>query len=225
MVEGLSINVRHQKIKKKHWLKRPKAVPQIFVIPFLKILFPHVTVGIIRVFFIPEFVAENLKANKIQWKRSHSFYYSFAQKASLILQILTLLKLKIISSQNTSKNILIFQQACFCLEPEKTFALHHLLTSRTTFLKHFESKCLYIFVYLFKKFLFQRRIKIFLVVWRVGEAEIISLRRLAVWVLQNVLQFFILIYFFLNSTIFQHVDTFINSFETLIFSRQVGLRR
>ena len=62
---------RHQKIKKKHWLKRPKAVPQIFVIPFLKILFPHVTVGIIRVFFIPEFVAENLKANKIQWKRSH----------------------------------------------------------------------------------------------------------------------------------------------------------
>ena len=205
---------RHQKIKKKHWLKRPKAVPQIFVIPFLKILFPHVTVGIIRVFFIPEFVAENLKANKIQWKRSHSFYYSFAQK--------------IISSQNISKNILslqIFQQACFCLVPEKTFALHHFLTSRTTFLNHFESKCLYISVYLFKKFLFQRRIKIVLVVWRVGEAEIISLRQLAVWVLQNVLQFFILIYFFLNSTIFQHVDTFINSFETLIFSRQVGLRR
>ena len=176
---------RHQKIKKKHWLKRPKAVPQIFVIPFLKILFPHVTVGIIRVFFIPEFVAENLKANKIQWKRSHSFYYSFAQK--------------IISSQNISKNILslqIFQQACFCLVPEKTFALHHFLTSRTTFLNHFESKCLYISVYLFKKFLFQRRIKIVLVVWRVGEAEIISLRRLAVWVLQNVLQFFILIYFF-----------------------------
>ena len=180
----------------------------------MKILFPHVTVGIIRVFFIPEFVAENLKANKIQWKRSHSFYYSFAQK--------------IISSQNISKNILslqIFQQACFCLVPEKTFALHHFLTSRTTFLNHFESKCLYISVYLFKKFLFQRRIKIVLVVWRVGEAEIISLRRLAVWVLQNVLQFFILIYFFLNSTIFQHVDTFINSFETLIFSRQVGLRR
>ena len=205
---------RHQKILKKHWLKRPKAVPQIFVIPFLKILFPHVTVGIIRVFFIPEFVAENLKANKIQWKRSHSFYYSFAQK--------------IISSQNISKNILslqIFQQACFCLVPEKTFALHHFLTSRTTFLNHFESKCLYISVYLFKKFLFQRRIKIVLVVWRVGEAEIISLRRLAVWVLQNVLQFFILIYFFLNSTIFQHVDTFINSFETLIFSKQFGLRR
>ena len=205
---------RHQKIKKKHWLKRPKAVPQIFVIPFLKILFPHVTVGIIRVFFIPEFVAENLKANKIQWKRSHSFYYSFAQK--------------IISSQNISKNILslqIFQQACFCLVPEKTFALHHFLTSRTTFLNHFESKCLYISVYLFKKFLFQRRIKIVLVVWRVGEAEIIFLRRLAVWVLQNVLQFFILIYFFLNSTIFQHDNTFINSFETLIFSRQFGLQR
>ena len=157
----------------------------------MKILFPHVTVGIIRVFFIPEFVAENLKANKIQWKRSHSFYYSFAQK--------------IISSQNISKNILslqIFQQACFCLVPEKTFALHHFLTSRTTFLNHFESKCLYISVYLFKKFLFQRRIKIVLVVWRVGEAEIISLKRLAVWVLQNVLQFFILIFFFFKFNYF-----------------------
>ena len=42
----------------------------IFVIHFLKILFraynfiPHVPVDIIRVFIIPEVVAENLKANK-----------------------------------------------------------------------------------------------------------------------------------------------------------------
>ena len=42
----------------------------IFVILFLKILFraynfsPHVPMDIIRVFFIPDFVAENLKANK-----------------------------------------------------------------------------------------------------------------------------------------------------------------
>ena len=42
----------------------------IFVILFLKILFqaynvsPHVPVDIIRVLFIPDFVPENLKANK-----------------------------------------------------------------------------------------------------------------------------------------------------------------
>ena len=43
----------------------------MFVILFLKIFLtysfsPHLPVEIIRVFFIPEFVAENLKANKNQ---------------------------------------------------------------------------------------------------------------------------------------------------------------
>ena len=57
---------------------------------FLKILFraynfsPHVPVDIIRVFFIPEFVAENLKANKNQRKISLILQYSFVQKATLI---------------------------------------------------------------------------------------------------------------------------------------------
>ena len=56
----------------------------IFVILFLKILLraynfsPKVPVDI-KVFFIPEFVAENRKANKIQWKRSLILQYSFAQ--------------------------------------------------------------------------------------------------------------------------------------------------
>ena len=83
----------------------------IFVILFLKIFFraynlsPHVPVDIIRVFFIPEFVAENLKANKNQRKRSLILQYSFAQKTSLILRISTLLKLKIICSQNTAKKL------------------------------------------------------------------------------------------------------------------------
>ena len=42
----------------------------MFAILFLKILFPaynvspHVPMDIIRVFYIPDFVAENLKANK-----------------------------------------------------------------------------------------------------------------------------------------------------------------
>ena len=54
-------------------------------------------------FFIPEFIAENLKPNKNQRKRSPILQYIFAQKTSLILRISTLLKLKIICSQNTAK--------------------------------------------------------------------------------------------------------------------------
>ena len=81
----------------------------IFVILFLKIFFraynfsPHVPVDIIWVIFIAEFVAENLKANKYQPKRSLILQYSFAQKTSLILKISTLLKLKITCCQNTAK--------------------------------------------------------------------------------------------------------------------------
>ena len=81
----------------------------IFVILFSKHFFrvynlsPHVSMDVIRVLFIPEFVAENLKANKNQPKRSLILKYSFAQKTSLILRISTLLKLKITCSQNTAK--------------------------------------------------------------------------------------------------------------------------
>ena len=76
----------------------------IFVILFFEYIIFTRSVGIIS-FFIPEFVAENLKANKNQRKRSLILQYSFAQKTSLILRILTLLKLKIIFSQNTAKRI------------------------------------------------------------------------------------------------------------------------
>ena len=76
----------------------------IFVILFLKILFPQIPMDIIN-FFIPVFAAENLKANKNQRKRSLILQYSFAQKTSLILRISTLLKLKIICSQNTAKKL------------------------------------------------------------------------------------------------------------------------
>ena len=82
----------------------------IFVILFLKIFFraynlnPPVPVDVIRFFFIPEFAAENLEANKNHPKRSLILRYSFTQKISLILRIATLLKLKITCSQNTAKN-------------------------------------------------------------------------------------------------------------------------
>ena len=49
---------------------------------------------IIKVFFIAEFVAEYLKANKNQAKRSLILKYSFAQKTSPILRISILEKIK-----------------------------------------------------------------------------------------------------------------------------------
>ena len=76
----------------------------IFVILFFEYIIFTRSVGIIS-FFIPEFVAENLKANKNQRKRSLILQYSFVQKTSLILLISNLLKLKIIFSQNTAKRI------------------------------------------------------------------------------------------------------------------------
>ena len=79
----------------------------IFVILFLKILFPQIPMDIIN-FFIPVFAAENLKANKNQRKRSLILQYSFAQKTSLILQTLTLLTLIIICFLNTAKKIYQF---------------------------------------------------------------------------------------------------------------------
>ena len=55
--------------------------------------------------FIPEFIAENIKANKNQPKRSLILQYNFVQKASLFLRISTLLKMKITCSQNTAKKL------------------------------------------------------------------------------------------------------------------------
>ena len=85
----------------------------IFVILFLKIFFrmfnfiPPVLVNIIGVFFIPKFVAENLKANKNEPKRLLILQYNFAQRTSLILRISTLLKLKmkITCSRSTAKKL------------------------------------------------------------------------------------------------------------------------
>ena len=144
----------------------------IFVILFSKIFFraynlsPHVPV-----LFIPEFVAENLKANKNQPKRSLILKYSVA-KTPLILRISTLLKLKITCSQNTAKMYV----SVWCQEK----FLHCTISwrPRTTLLKHFKSKCLYISVYL--SFCFKDEARFYLVVWGVGGGWIISLRRLTV---------------------------------------------
>ena len=79
-------------------------------------------------FLISDFLAKSLRANKNQRKRSLILQYSFALKT-----------------------LQTFQQTCSCLLSEKTFALHHFWTPKNAFLKHFQSKCLYISVQICKK--------------------------------------------------------------------------
>ena len=85
----------------------------IFVIPFLKILFqaynfsPHVLMDLIRIFLFQIWWQKISKPIKTS-EKDHSFYNTVSfRKTSLILRILTPLKLKIICSQNTAK---IFSQ-------------------------------------------------------------------------------------------------------------------
>ena len=100
---------RRRKIKKKHWLKHPKAILQkrnldqnindlkshICNSLFWKYYFGRAT--LVQTFqwtssefsFIPEFVAENLKANKHQRKISLILQYSLSQKTTLIVRIST----------------------------------------------------------------------------------------------------------------------------------------
>ena len=135
----------------------------------MKILFraynfiPHFPVDIIRGFFITEFGVENLKVNKTS-EKDHSFYniallkkpHSFTNLSSFEIENNMLPK----HSQKPfsvykfySKHVSVWYQKkhLHC-----TISWH----LRTTFLKHSESKCLYISVYLSNKFLYQRRIKI-----------------------------------------------------------------
>ena len=162
---------KNEKLKKKHWLKRPKAVPQKLKLGpkykwfkisylFLKIFFrvynlsPPVAVDIIRVSFIPEFVAENLKSNKSQPKRSLILKYRFAQKTSLILRISTLIKLKITCSQNTAKTLsqfTNFPESMFLFDVKKSicpapFPVAQELLYWTTLKVNF---CIFLYISLF----------------------------------------------------------------------------
>ena len=106
-----------------------------------------------------------------------------------------------------------FQQKCFWLGSEKKY-LHCTICRRprTTFSKHFEAKCLYISVYLREKTFVPNTWSFYLL-----RGWIISIRWLTVWASQNVLNFFIWIEIFRNSTIFQHFNTSINNiFQTVL---------
>ena len=108
--------------------------------------------------------------------------------------------------------------------------------SRTTFLKHFESKCLYISVYISKNILFQRLSKILsggmggwgrLNTFLKAACCLVLVKYFARCFTPDGFKVFTvyLIEIFWNSEIFQYFDAFINSIKTLKFSRQFGLRR
>ena len=139
----------------------------ISAILFLEILsqaynfIPHVPMDIIRVFIIPEFVAENLKANKNQQKKITHFIIQFCSRKLTYFTNLNSFEtennMPPKHSQKTSP-VYKFRSKNFSVwcHLHCTISWH----SRTPFLKPFKSKCLYISVYLSKKFLFQRLMKI-----------------------------------------------------------------
>ena len=114
----------------------------IFRILFLKILFQAYNFFIFAQMFqrtsseflyISDLLAESFKSNKNQRKRSFIVQCSFARKTSLILRTSTHLTLKIYALAIQPKTFLTlksFQQTCFCLVSEKTFALNHFLTPK-----------------------------------------------------------------------------------------------
>ena len=85
----------------------------------------------------------------------------------------------------------------------KIFVQHHFLTPKNCILEANWKQMSVLFLYIsLRKFLFQRRGKVLSGEGWDGGGWIISLRQLAVWTLQNILQFFVLIDIFDNSTIF-----------------------
>ena len=128
---------RRQKIKKKHWLKHPKAIS-----PKKRNLDQNINESKSRVFIliqmfqwaskfflIADLLAESLKTNRNQQKRSLILQYRFAQKVSLFLRTSTHLMLKLICKKKP------FWLECFCLVSEKTVALHHFLTPKNCILE------------------------------------------------------------------------------------------
>ena len=120
---------------------------------------PHVPVDIFRISSVQK-VSQPAKTTE----RSLILQHIFTQKTSLILQTSTYIENNMVlqNSQNLSEFTKNFPVNMLLFSFWKTFAFHHFLTPKTAFLKHFESKCPYISVYLRKT----RRCKIFF--WEVG---------------------------------------------------------
>ena len=110
----------------------------ISVILFLKILsqaynfIPHVPMDIIRVFIIPEFVAENLKANKNQRKKIAHFIIQFCSRKLTHFTNLNSFEIENDMPPKNIPSLQTSQQKFFCLV---SFALHYFLTLKNSFLE------------------------------------------------------------------------------------------
>ena len=132
---------------------------------FSNILFPHVPVDIISL-FIPEFVAENLKANKNQQKRSLTlFTIQFRAKNLTYFRNLNSFEIENIillkhSQKNFDKHVSV---SCQKKHLHCTISWH----PRFTFLK----ASIWIFVYTsLRNFCFKDS-RFYLVLWGVGEGQ------------------------------------------------------
>ena len=110
---------------------------------------------------VSDFLAESLKASKNKQKRSLVLQHSFAQNPHSFYEAQLTQHYKEYAPATQPKTLLtlrytqiysISQQTCFWFVSEKF--LHCIISGhpKTSFWKHWESKCLYIPVYLRKKF-------------------------------------------------------------------------
>ena len=104
-------------------------------------------------FLISDFLSEILKGNKKLAKKDHSFYNIFSlKKLHLFYEPQLTWHWKQYASAMQSKTFLtlkIFQQTCFCLVLEKTFALHYFFTTKNCILEVLWKKMsLYFCIYL-----------------------------------------------------------------------------
>ena len=139
----------------------------IFVILFLKILFRAYNFFIFvhtlqwllsECLFYSKFSSKESRSQERLAKKITHFTIQFRSKTSLLLRASTHFTLNIKCSRNTAKNLSHFTNF-----PANMFLfdarchLHCTISwrpSTTAFLMHFESKCLYISVYLSKKIFF-----------------------------------------------------------------------
>ena len=127
-------------------------------------------------------------------------------------------------SPNTAKNLSGFTNLLanmFCVVSERIFALHHFLTPKNCIL---EALWKQMPVYLIYFNSFRDVVMCYLVEGGIGEDWINFLRQFAVWALQNVLQFFILIEIFDNLTIFSISILLFMAFKRWNFSDNFDLK-
>ena len=178
--------------------------------PFSKYYFGHTAFlsGHHPLFLISDFLPESLKANKKVAKKITNFTTVSLKKLTHFPNLNSLDVESDMLPQHSQKpfSLYKFSSKHVTVWCQKKYLLCTISwRPGTAFLKHFESKGLYIPIYLPKKNFFRRRSKVerrFIWWGGLGASWISFSRRLAVWALQNFSQSFILIDFFKNSAIF-----------------------